>query len=740
MPPSRFVRCIAAPLLLLSGAAAGEDTLALQMTPMLAPQQARPDAQAPLFLSAERMAGTQDQEIEAFGNVELRRSGTVVATDYLRYRQNTDEVEARGNVRLQQQGLTLSGPALHLRLTDRVGNMEQPVYSLDIIQARELTGPVTVKARGQAAVINFEGEDRYRLNEASYTTCPLDSDDWYLRVRDLQIDRSRDVGIAQSAVLEFKGVPILYTPWMDFALDTRRKTGLLAPTIGTSGKNGVEILLPWYWNIAPNRDATFNPRVMSRRGLQLGGEFRYLEENYRGQLVGEFLPDQDTGTQRWGIFAKHQQNLAPGWSGSFVYERVSDDNYFRDLSNQIKSTSITNLPQEATLGYQAGWWSAGARVQRFQTLQDPRAPVVAPYNRLPQLTLKAERPVWRGADFGFSGELVRFDHPTLTTGTRVVAYPRVSLPLVNEFGYITPKFGVHQTNYYLNSPTLPDTSRTLPIVSVDSGVYLDRPWRVFGRDYQQTLEPRLYYVYIPHRDQSRIPNFDSAELDFNYAQMFTENRFSGSDRINDANQATLALTSRLIEPASGLERLRATIGQRFYFAPQNVVLPGGTPKDSKATDLLASIGGQITPAWRAEAAWQYDTDLGVNVRSAWSARYRPAPGKTLNFSYRTIRGSVEQLDVSAQWPLATRWYGLMRYNYSLKDGRLLEGLAGLEYNAGCWATRGVMQSIATAAGISSTSFFIQLELNGIGRFGANPLDVLKHSIPGYVISNELQSR
>ena len=755
MPSLRLLRYLAAPLLLLSNAATADDLTAAS------PDTPRKDA--PLSITADQIEGAQDKQVEATGQVELQRAGATLNTDYLLYNRDTDEAYAKGDVRLQQQGLTLTGPEMRLRLADQIGQMQQPVYTLkgliaDNKKKTESTlTALTRDARGQASVLDLEGEGQYHLKDATYTTCPVNNDDWYLHVKDLDIDRTREIGTAHNAYIEFKGVPILYTPFIDFSLNNARKSGLLAPTIGTTGSSGFELRLPYYWNIAPNYDATISPRLMSKRGLQLGGEFRYLGDSYKGILNGEFLADQLTNTKRWSIIANHEQTFSEHWSGRLRYERVSDNNYFRDLSNQINTTSITTLSQEAVLNYRADWWNAGARVQRFQTLQDPLAPIVPPYNLQPQLTLNAYKPDWHGVDFSFAGDITTFDHPTLVTGTRVSAYPSVSVPLVNEYAYITPKFGVSQTSYYLNSTPLPNTSRTLPIVSVDSGFYLDRDTKLFGRNYLQTLEPRIYYVYIPYKDQSQIPNFDSAELDFNFAQMFTENRFSGGDRINDANQLTAAMTSRFIESDTGLERFRVALGQRFYFAPQRVVLPGGVPTDNKNTDILASIGGQITPTWRADAATQFNTDIGASVRDSVSTSYRPAPGKTLNFSYRHLPGiaastalpgipavaavtSVRQLDLSAQWPLAPRWYGMMRYNYSLTDRRLVEGLAGVEYNAGCWAVRAVMQRIATGTNLTSNSFFIQLELNGIGRLGSNPLDVLKQSIAGYVNTNDLQNR
>jgi LPS-assembly protein len=322
----------------------------------------------------------------------------------------------------------------------------------------------------------------------------------------------------------------------------------------------------------------------------------------------------------------------------------------------------------------------------------------------------------------------------------VLAYPTLRLPLTNSFGFLTPQIGWHSTYYALdNTTTSPQhISRSLPIFSLDSGVTFERPFHFSGQDYTQTLEPRAYYVFAPYRNQSDIPNFDTAEFDFSYAQMFTENQYIGGDRINDANQLTVAVTSRFIEAASGLERLQVTLGQRFYFSDQRVTLNSGdTVRTSNSTDLLAAISGQITRAWRIDTAWQFDTQNGSTIRQNLGASYRPSPGRVVNFAYRFIDQTTEQVDLSAQWPLAQRWYGMFRYNYSFKDNKLVQGLAGFEYNGGCWALRGVLQRLATGENQSTDALFFQLELNGMGRIGSNPLDVLKQSVPGYRSSNEI---
>ncbi|MFP5380717.1 MAG: LPS-assembly protein LptD [Gammaproteobacteria bacterium] len=687
----------------------------------------------PLFIAADRVESTAPDIVEAHGNVEARKAGQNFFAQWLRYDITLNSVEAHGAVRLEQSLLSVEGGTLKFDLDDYSGELTNPTYRL------------TAQAgRGGAERIDFIDKERFALADATYTTCPVANDDWYLKVGELDIDRTRNVGTARGASLHFLGMPVLYTPWMDFALNDERKTGILAPTFGTTERSGLDVLVPYYLNLAPNYDATLYPRLLSKRGVQLGSEFRYLLENARGENRLEYLPnDDEAGRSRWSMTLQNEYQVDANTHAGLLFNRVSDNDYFRDLSNLIAVTSQTHLNREAWIATQRPGWQAELRAQSFQTLQDSTAvaPIAELYARLPQARFSAARTLPGGPEFRFNGEATRFDHPDATQpeGTRILAYPTVRLPLTNSFGFLTPQLGWHGTYYALDDDAdKAHLSRNLPIFSLDSGVVFERALHFAGQEYEQTLEPRAYYVFAPHRDQDSIPNFDTALLDFSYAQMFTENQFIGGDRVNDANQLTLAVTSRFTEANSGLERLQVTLGQRYYFSDQQVTLnPGEPARTSNATDLLAAVSGQITRDWRIDTAWQFDTQNGTTIRQNLGAAYRPGPGRALNFGYRFIDETTEQVDVSGQWPLSGRWYGMFRYNYSFQDDKLVEGLAGLEYNGGCWIVRGVFQRLATKEDQSTDAFFLQLELTGMGRIGANPLDVLKQSVPGYRPSNDI---
>ena len=752
---------------------AGGAPLALHLASAMVPPPAKSDEPRPVFLSALRMSGTTEREALAEGEVELRKVGTVLNSDHLIYWPLDDELEATGRVRLQQGSDVVTGPRLRLKLEDQVGFFEQPEYLLKrqpkpvaataplplgtvagmpATAAGGFAPPIATSSstatppkrtatelRGQAERFDFEGENQVSMSKGTFTTCKPGNDDWYARVGDLHLDYDREIGEGHDASIYFKGVPILYSPWLSFSLNDQRKSGLLAPTFGTTSQSGFDLTLPYYLNIAPNMDATIAPRVFSKRGVQLNTEFRYLDPSYKGEARVELLPgDKLRNENRYGISLLHNQIFGNGFSGAINYNKVSDDFYYTDLSSRITNTSQTQLLQQGLLSYGGGWWNATANLQTYQTLQpDPKVPVASPYRLLPQITLNARKPDWNQLDASFLGQYTSFKHPTQVEAQRVVAYPQLALPYVTPGWYVTPKVGVHATNYSFARQVAggPDSlTRTLPIASVDSGMTFERPSNWFGRDYTQTLEPRLYYLYVPFRDQSRINVFDSGLADFNFAQIFSENQFTGQDRISDANQLTAAVTSRLIEPGTGREIMRGMFGQRFYFSDQQVSLPGAARREWNKSDFLAAFSGQVLPKVYADAALQYNMQQSRSERMSIGARYLPEPGKVLNAAYRYNRNEaspIDQVDVSGQWPLFGGWHAVGRYNYSLKEKQPVETLGGLEFNGGCWVLRVVGQRLATATSTASTAFFVQLELSDFSQIGSNPLELLKRNIQGY---------
>lgn len=716
------------------------DALPLKSTPALSPASPKGRSlQGPTHIEADALQGVQDQYYEASGRVLMRNLREQVEADWFRYDQADDIAQARGNVVFTQQGDRLRGKALRLKLTPRLGDMQDVTYDL-----RSKDGGLL---RGEAKTITFQGPDRYHMEAATYSTCPADEQDWVLKMGELKLDYVSNLGSARQVHVEYLNVPILYTPWLDFTLDNSRKSGLLTPTYGATTDRGLEFIVPWYWNIAPNRDATLTPRLMTRRGLQLGGEFRYLEADYQGDLNFEILPDDRLADRsRYRGLIRHQQTFNPRWSGQLSYERVSDDAYFTDLSSVVSQTSQVNIPREASLNYEGRWWRGSARLQGYQTLEDPAVPLTdarIPYRRLPQVVVTANRPGLLGSasNLDFSGEFVRFTHPgtTLSEGNRLHLNPSISLPVSTAYSVFTPKLGWYLTHYDLDNAAAGNRSRTrsLPMFSVDGNLFLERDMVWKNQSLLQTLEPRLYYLYIPNRQQDDIAVFDSGISDLSLDQMFSENQFTSVDRINDANQLTLAVTSRLLDEGSGTERMQFTLGQRYYFADQHVTLPGLPVRSSNTTDLIAQASSQISEKLRINGGIQYNADTSQISRGNLGGTWRDGPGRLFNVDYRYTQDSINQIDLSAQWPLARKWHGLGRINYSIEESRLVEALAGFEYDAGCWSLRGVMQRLATSESTTTNAFFLQLELHGLTKLGPNPLDILKRSITGYVPNNQL---
>ncbi|MBU4045847.1 MAG: LPS assembly protein LptD, partial [Gammaproteobacteria bacterium] len=463
------------------------------------------------FISAERIEARQGDQMEASGKVELRQEGRVVKADHLLYEQEKQNVYADGNVSIVQGETVMSGPKLKMNLDLDVGEMAQPEFFIG-----------ENDARGTAAMLNMEGRNHQTFRSAVYTTCPAGNDDWLIRMSTLELDRDRQVGVAYNARVEFKSVPFLYTPWMDFALNDDKRSGFLGPVFGSTNSGGSEITLPYFWNIAPNFDATFSPRYISKRGTQFNNEFRYLRPRYSGEFHADVLDgDRVSNLDRSHYGIKHRHNLGDGFSASVDANVVSDDAYYRDLAGAISGTSQANLLREGVVSYAGYGWNASARVQRYQTLQDPLARVAIPYRRQPQLALSTSRQVAKST-LNFTSEYVDYRHPTLVNGQRLVLNPSISYPLLSEPGYyLTPKLGLHYSSYVLdanNTSNVPNTQRTLPIFSLDSGLIFERNDSFLGNAYMQTLEPRAFYVRIPYRDQSQLPNFDSARAPFSFSQ------------------------------------------------------------------------------------------------------------------------------------------------------------------------------------------------------------------------------
>jgi len=765
-------------------------TLELSTLPGAEPTTALPGA---IEIEGDKLNLYLDRKMRASGNAVISQGNQKVYGDNIEYDVQNDELKVDGNVRINFGESEIRGPTLKMRLSESIGEMRDATISLNkqinttalndlkprndpnvYTQSKLLNAQTSLtddprlyqdnyrepptpigqssidpkfsSSRGDAKAVLFEGQDKKRLKSARYTTCEPGVDDWYIKASEIELDDYTQSGTAKNASVEFKGLPLLYTPYISFSFNNERKSGLLAPTVGSTSRSGFETLIPYYINIAPNMDATLATRYLSKRGVQLQGEFRYLDETYSGVNNLEYLNNDNlSGGSRYYANFSHNHNFENGWSAGYNFEKLSDDQYFSDMSTRITNTSRVNLPQEGRVDYISDVWRFNGLVQKYQNLDN----VNFPYQRLPQLTLAADKE-WNHVNTDFYSQWTYFDRddnaPVSPTGSRFVAYPSISLPIMQSYGFVTPKIGVHTTHYNLNDNNFNingnnisnnSATRTLPIFSLDSGLYFERDVSIVKNRYTQTIEPRMFYVYIPNKKQDLLPVFDSTLADLNMTTLFTENRFTGDDRINNANQVSLALTTRMVDKDTGIERISATIGKRYNFDDQEVILPGGTNIENSSSDIIAGMTARLSNQWNLDAFWQYNTDDSGLVRANVLARYNPEPGKLINIGYRYTLDFLEQINVSGQWPLSRGWYGVGRVNYSVRESNLIESIAGLEYDAGCWQARGVIQRVQTATAEANTGLFFQLELGGLASIGANPLNLLRRDIPGYLSSSEI---
>lgn len=699
-----------------------------------------------IFLRAERIEGTTDKSVEASGRVELRTREQTVLADHLSYDFADDTIAAQGNVLLRQGKDWISGPAFSLKRDDSTGYFESPKFFVG-----------DINGRGDAERIEFQGPNKYAVTNGRYTTCVAPRNDWYVQTKKLEIDRAANEGIAHDATVQFFDTPIFYSPYLSFPLSNDRKSGFLTPTAGSTSARGFELAAPYYLNLAPNYDATITPRLMTKRGLQVGGQFRYLfgdPQPMAGEVDAEVLPnDRVTDSTRYLLAWRHSQQFSPWLSGILNLNKVSDDTYFSDLADRIAVTSQTTLPRQAAAVANYGPFSVVAQVLSFQTLQDPTAPIIPPYNMLPQIMGTMADTEAFGLTFAGAAEYTQFRNPVLQEGNRAVLYPQVTWSRQGPAWFFTARGSMHMRWYDLmdppgstpNAPFNSTPSVYVPIASVDTGLVFERDWNLFGRDFVHTLEPRAFYVYIPYRDQNTLPVFDTAVDDFNFSQLFSENRYLGNDRIGDANQLTLALSSRLLEPSTGAERLRVAVGQRLYFSDQRVTIGGEQPRSQSSSDLLFLAEGRLSETWALSALVQQNLDNGKNEQLNVGMRYTPEAGKVFNGTYRYTREiadtsgqlqTLQQFDLSTEWPLTPNWTLLGRWNYSILDHKTLEAIAGVEYNQDCWVLRVVYHRLTTATEQTNNSVFVQLELNGLARVGTSPLDLLRRSVPGYLRTND----
>jgi len=705
-----------------------------------------------LHIESDEADARMGESLNFRGNVEVLRGDFRLFADEATYLERDNRLDARGRLLFQRKsGERLRSPTL--------------IYEFDTDRARGDLAEFSFldpKLRGNAGRFDLDGRDVLNLDSVHFTTCPAGQDDWFLRASRLKLDKSTDTGTAHHAVFEFSlfglpRVPLFYTPYLSFPISDARRSGFLSPYVGDNTRAGVFAAVPYYLNLAPNYDLTLTPRYMSQRGVLWGNDFRYLGESLNGRMIVEYLPqDQATNEDRQKMIFVHNQRLSPSWTSNIDLEWVSDNNYFLDLGSTTGLTDAnrTHLPRSVRFDYSGEIWRFLARASTFQTIDSNISLADQPYQRLPQLVLTADAPGGPNSlHYSLYSELTHFYRAGQTgapvpppdwiyspTGQRLDLYPSVSLPLRTTYLYFTPRIGYRYTAWNLQHHeqgqsigttliALPDESpvRSLPIFSLDSGLVFERPTSWGTRSLTQTLEPRVFYVYIPYRDQDQLPIFDTAIPDFSFYNFFRENRFVGADRVGDANQVTTAITSRFLGSENGVEHLRLSIGQVKYFEDQRVSWPPLTAITAQPTtsDLIGELYARFDDHWYTRSAIQWDDKNNETRKSNFYITYRPSNDRTLNFGVRYLDNPPtlvdRQFDVSTQWPLSPRWVGFARWNYSIEDERTILALAGIEYSHCCWGVRLSARQRALTDGTRDNTIQFQMILGGISSsYDQNP--------------------
>jgi LPS-assembly protein len=674
-------------------------------------------------IEADDIEAIPGEIVRARGGVRLFADGRRVDSEAVDFLIPSQTVEVLGQTRLFDGDFLLQAGAGRYRIDEEQGEFQDIAYWLQ-----------SLRARGSAELAAREGPGQVSLRGGSFTTCPEGNDSWWLHADRIRLDQESGRGHGYGVKLRFKDVPILYTPYINFPLDDRRQSGILTPAGGYSSKSGVDLAVPWYWNIAPNYDATLTPRLLSNRGLMLDTEWRYLRPRMSGQVDLAVLPnDRLADEDRYLARLQHRSALAPGLSLVVDATKVSDQNYFQDFGSSVFVTSTAVVERRADLIYDRPNVRLTGRVQDYESLDPTLPPAQEPYRRLPQILLEAGQSRDSGVFWDLRSELVQFDRPDSATGLRFDLEPELGFRHDTGAYFVEPRIGLRYTSYNLDDVqpgTDRDATRTLPHASIDGGLIFER-W--LGDGSLQTLEPRVFYGYVPFRDQDGIPLFDTAEREFSFDSLFTTRRFVGADRVGDTHQITTALTSRIIDSGTGVERLSVSAGQITYLDDRRVRLrPSDPTLQENRSELAAEALARFGSGWQSRASVIFDTGRDRARLTTLSAAYSPHRRALLNLSYRFREDRIEQTDISGFWPLSERIQVIGRWNYSLFDESTLELLGGLEYRSCCYGVRVVLRRYLTdSEGEYNNAIYFQLTLDGLGRLDTGLDDLLREGITGY---------
>jgi len=702
-----------------------------------------------------------DNEISDYsGNVHINRADQHAIAHIANYDNVSDVMNLQGDVYYNEDTLALHTEAATINLA----NDQAKLRDVEFISP-------TTPLRGWAGSYFRKSKTLSQYTDVAYTTCRPGNQDWVIHASELEMDKVSGQGTTKNTWIEFKGIPVIYTPYLSFPIDDRRLSGFLSPSFSTTRYSGTLIAAPYYWNIAPNYDATLMPRELSSRGPLMAGKFRYLTEYATGKLGAEYMPnDSQLNTSRYLLSLQNSSVINPSLSSNMDLNLVSDNTYIATTGTALGFTNYNYLRSFGNVTYNKYGFNFIAAADSYQSI-NPAAPDTSlPYRRLPQLNLNYAH--------DFSGlpihtevqnEFVDFQHTNnIVEGQRINSRPSISMPLQTASTFFTPKLSLQETEYTLNngaanSPAV--ISRTLPTFSADSGLYLERNLNLANSNFAHTIEPRLFYLYVPSVNQNNIPVFDSALYDFQFNTMFRENSFSGTDRIQDANQITTALTSRLIDDSTGLERLKLNVGEIFYFRDRQIGIPTGlsngtivnmgASKDAES-NLVTELSSELTKQISVNTGAQWNPIRNDIERIKANIHFRNQSNELFNIGYIYRKNplipdgsnNITQGDTSFRWPIAKDWHLLGRMQYSLLYQEVQDSFIGIEKENCCWRFRLLArhymnnvtiinnQAVITSAGTtvpgsSQEGVFFQIELKGLTGFGDDVDQFLQKSIYGY---------
>lgn len=667
------------------------------------------------------------------GSVIIQRDNRRIEADQADYFHQSEDFKASGHIRFFTSNLLVEGEKADMNLKKETGTIEQSQYR-----------SLNKNARGTAEKFHIAGPNLIRLENGSYTSCLPGSNDWNLSASEITLNSESRQGTASHVVLEFMGIPFLYTPYMRFPIGEQRLSGLLYPSFSSSNRHGTEISIPYYWNIAPDMDATITPHNMTRRGLMLETEFRYLNKNSQGQIQLDYMEDDKVAElDRRQLKWIHSGAADSDWSGNLSFHEVGDDAFLVDFNDALGEPNASHLSQYAALNFNNSFLSFSSLVQDHQTLSGAE-----PYRRLPQLSLSSRFAEPNNElNFNIASQWVRFDHPdeTALLADRLHIKPTVRLPLHSNALFFVPKVSAHYTSYQYSenseSQTEQDPELSVPIYSLDTGIFLERDTSFGNTPLLQTLEPRLFYVYIPYHDQDDIPVFDSGLKTFTINSLFDENRFSGADRVGDTNQLGALITTRFLHQLTGQQMLSASIGQIQYFDDRKVTLPGGSPETSSDSSYVAQLS--ISPGYGVS----FNTDIQWNPeseRTEYSTsrlQFRLGSERLFNLGHRLRQGNLESgegrletREASFVWRFNDRWRFLAGNQYDIRNERNQESVVGIDYDNCCWGLR-IMYREYYNIGLADydQGLYLALELKGLSSFGQQKQSstILQRMIPGF---------